>query len=366
MTDLVTTGPPLLELRWGQFADAETGDSDGDGAVERAFYPASHYEGPPGYLHPGVLAAAVLGAAATTGGLPAPTASVSVAAHRLVPLGGDLRAVVATEGGTVRVELHHHGRAATEDDPIDLLATGEVRGGEPTPPPDLGALRSVATVPIPEEQGDPVLAGDFVADGDHPRGLGLVPGWHAPDTVVTAFLASDQMAEGGVLSPAFVAAVLASPTLAATRDEVVTLGAGALLTDYAVTFLRDAPASGALRTVGLAGPTDADTVRGTAALLSEAGDVYAVAQASWTVVDEVPTREAGAEPPASEFLPLRGGRAERAPEGEGQPLPGRREAPGPRSERPGDHDRREVHAPAQSGSGPAGARSTVEQDHGPS
>lgn len=333
MTDLVTTGPPLLELRWGQLTEED------DGTVERSFFPASHYAGPPGYLHPGVLAAAVFGAAASSGGLPVPVSTLSVAAHRLVPLGTDLRIRADAGRDLVGVEVRHHGPVATEDDPIDLLATGEVVGGTPVAPPNLGALRAAATVPIPDEQGDPLLAGDFVADPDVAGGLALVPGWQAPDTVVTAFLASEQMAEGGRLSPAFVAAILTSPTLAAGRDDLVAAGAaGALLTDLEVTFLRDAPTRGALRTVGLAGPADADRLRGSAGLVSEDGEVYAVAQASWSLVSEVPSREPGSPTPAHEYLPLRGGRAERAPEDEGQPLPGRREAPGPRSERPAAGD----------------------------
>lgn len=343
-TDLVTTGPPMMDLRWGQT------ERERDGARERTFRPGAAYQEARGYLHPGVLAAAVLGAARTTIGLPTPVRSVSVALHRLVPLGTELRARANENGDDVRIQLFHHGDVGRENEPVELLATGEVLAGDPTAPPNLGELRSLADVPVPQPEDHDLYAGCWVCGGDNPQGLSLLPGWHAPDTVVTGFVANERMSENGSLSPALTAALLTCPTLWACREQLDVSGTpAAALTSYEVTFLDDAPTTGSLRTVGLAGeptdelagrPTD-ERFRGSSALIAESGAIHAVAQASWIALEEEPAREPGREPPIHEFMPLKGGRPEdHSPEEYGQPLPGRREKPGPRSERPDDHDAR--------------------------
>ncbi len=338
MTDLVTTGPAMQQLRWGQ----QRLDRD-DGRHERRFMPQGHHHANPGYLHPGVLAAAVLDAARVNEGLPRTVASVSVAMQRLVPLGGELRMVTRRTGDTVQTEVLHHGDAGSEADPIHHVAVGEVRGGAPPLPAQLGELRSLATVPVPEPTSHEPHESCFVCGADNPQGLQILPGWHAPDTVVSAFVANEGMARDGHLDPAMTAAVLSCPTLWACKEDLDANPAdGAVLTDYEVRFLRDAPVPRTVRTVGLRGACEDDILRGLSALVDEQGIAHAAASGTWHLVGETPAREPGRPTPLPEQRPLTGGRPEEHFAAGGRSLPDRREAPGARSERVGDDDRRDA------------------------
>lgn len=339
-TNLVTTGPPIMTLRWGQ----ETNERDG--ATERTFLPATAYAEPQGYLHPGVLAAGILDAARLGAGLPRSVASLSVAVDRLVPVGDELYTAVSADSDDVNVEIRRRTDATTEDEPVMVLATGLVRAGRSELPPRFASMRALADVPLPaaedEPSGDTDLHTTCWLCGDNPQGLGLRPGWHGPDSVITSFLADEDTSEDGAFSPAVTAAVLSCPTLWPNRERLEDRDArGAVLASYDVTYLEDVPPRATLRTVGVAGDADDEYVRGASALLSENGTIHATAQASWRIVSAPPAREPGRAPSAGRDTPLRGGRPEaHSPEGTGRPLPGRRESPGPRSERPSDHDAR--------------------------
>lgn len=340
MTNLAVQGPPQLDLRWGQRSEERT-----DGRLQRAFHPRTEHQEADGYLHPGVTAAAVIGAAQMTVGLPAPLRSVAIDVRAPVPLGMDLAAVVdPTRDGGPTVELRVLERPELEDEPWRTAVHGSLDAEGRVELPNEGALRSLATVPVPEPQEHELYPRCFVCGQGNGQGLHLLPGWYAPDTVVSAFTASENMAEDGALPPAMVAALLSCPTLWACGSQLEELGAAAaLLTTYEVHFLEPASASTQLRTVGLAAPRSDDLLTGSSALIGEDGRVHAVANASWQALDELPGRDPGRPDPARAFHPKKAGRPqERSDEGWGEPLPGRRETAGPRSERPGDHDRRDA------------------------
>lgn len=338
MSELPATGPALLDLRWGQ-----TVDEGPDGVVARDLWPHTEQQEADGYLHPGVAAAAVLGALDKTVGAPTGITSVAVAFDAPVPLGMDLRALVdPTEDVAPRVVLEVAGRPEIDDDPTWTAVRGTVGTQPAVDPPNLGALRAAADAPVPDGQEHELYARCYVCGQDNPRGLQLLPGWQAPDTVLTAFLTPDEMTEDGRVPPTMVASLLSCPTLWACRDDLDELDAvAALTTTYEVRFLEEVPATGTLRTVGMAGESGDGTLRGTSALVSEDGTVHAVGTATWATLDEVPAREPGRPDPVSAHTPLKGGRPEgRSEDDWGRPLPGRRATTGPRSERAGDHDRR--------------------------
>lgn len=339
MTDLPVTGPALLDLRWGQTVDERE-----DGWLARDLYPHTQHQEADGYLHPGIAAAALLGAVENTVGTAGPPGSVAIAFQAPVPLGMDLRAVVDPgDDGPTAVALEVTGRPGIEDDPVRVVARGTVADDRELELPNEGAFRSAAIAPVPEGSEHELYGRCFVCGQDNPQGLQLLPGYQAPDTVVTAFLTSDEMAEDGRVPPTMTAALLSCPTLWACKDPLDAMDApAALLTTYEVHFLEDVPVNASLRTVGIAGESSDRTLRGSAALVAESGTVHAVANATWQAVDEVPARETGRPDPVSESSPRKGGRPEgRSDEDWGQPLPGRRETAGPRSERAGDHDRRD-------------------------
>lgn len=352
MTDLVTTGPDLLDLRFGQTTEQLDG-----GRSQRTFLPLSHHQAERGYLHPGVAAAFTIGAARICAGLPLPLTSVALSFQRRIPLGHDLRAVVDDQDdGRVDIELRVVEDQGWDADPIGVLAHGEVRGGDPAPLPDRGELRSFATAPLPRPEEHTAHTACFVCGTDNPQGLDLTPGWHAPDTVLTGFTAGPGLAEGRAVSVEALPILTTCPTLLANRLHLDELGApGAVAVDLEVRFHGDVAVPTTVRAVGQAAAepglgeqprhlvsTDDRRLRGSGALVTEDGQVLATSMASWDVVDELPERDAGGVPPVDAFTPLKGGRPEeRSSEDWGRSLPGRREAPGPRSE----GDREELPSP---------------------
>lgn len=338
MTDLVVTGPPVLDLRWRQRSEVRA-----DGWHELDFFPKTHHQESDGYLHPGVAAAALLGAAEQTVGLPEPLGSVALAFDAPVPLGMDLAAAVSEDDPpTIHLEVFEP--VDREEEGIRRLVRGSF-GTETTPVPALeGAFRAASIGDVPEAVPQELYPRCLVCGQENTQGLALQPGWQAPDTVVSAFLPSEQMTEGDRLPPALVATLLSCQTLWACKSQLDELEAvAALMASYEVRFLEPAPVGTALRTVGLAGEADGRRLHGTSALLAEDGALHAVATGTWQALDEVPAREPGRPQPVSDTSPLKGGRPEaRSDEEWGQPFPGRREAPGPRSEAPSDRDGREV------------------------
>lgn len=357
MTTQPTTGPALLDIRWGQ-----TTTQLPDGRVARELYPHTEHQETEGYLHPGIAAAAVLGAIEKTVGSASPATSAGIAFDAPVPLGMDLRVLVDEETNDVEIEVHE--RADIEQEARRTVVRGTVGSGSAAEPPNAGALRAAAIAPVPEGQEHTLHAGCYVCGQDNPNGLQLLPGWAAPDTVVTAFLTPDSMVEGGTVPAPMIATLLSCPTLWAGRDHLDEVDAGgALTTTYEVQFLEEVPAAASLRTVGIAGAHGDDTLRGSSALVAEDGTIHATATATWALLDEAPTREPGRPDPASAQTPLKGGRPEGRSSGDwGQPLPGRRETTGPRSERAGDHDRRPHMGIAVERDDPREPRRSVRED----
>ncbi len=335
MSNLVITGPPILGFKWDQLRREE-----GEGST-RDFYPEGRHQEARGYFHAGLAAAALLDAARILFGPPEDPTSVAVALHRLVPLGHDLRVSVAQSGeAEFRGELQHLDEPGWKADPLDLHVVGEMRFSGPEPAPDIGDFRELALVPVPEPQEHELFSSCFVCGQDNAGGLQLLPGWHADGRVVVSFYADERFSEAerkGELSPLAVCALLSCPTLWANQHVLAQTGqSGALLTDYAVRFHGGVQVGTNLRTIGIAGEPEAETLRGVSALVDERGELFATASATWRLVDEVPAREPGGAAPPSEEMPLKGGRPEvRSPDDWGQPLPGRREDAAPRSERPG-------------------------------
>lgn len=363
MTDLVVTGPPILDLRWDQRSARRD-----DGRVERAFFPKTEHQEADGYLHPGVVASAAIAAAGTTVGVPDPLRSVSVAFDAPLPLGMDIDAVVAapTEGA-VAVEFELRERPDREDEPVWTLARCSVSSADELPTPDEGAFRSAAIGPVPAPVDHELYPRCFVCGQDNTRGLDLRPGWQAPDTVVTGFAPSEAMMEAGEVPPAMVVALLSCPTLWACREQLQEMGAAAaLLATYDVHLLEPVTGPVQLRTVGIAGTPHDGMLPAVSALMGEDGRMYAAATATWQPVDEVPTRDPGRPDPMRVSSPLKGGRPEeRSDPAWGQPLPGRREAPGPRSERPGDRDHRDTIGGPSHREDPSSPRRTLtDEDRG--
>jgi hypothetical protein len=334
MTDLVDVGPAVLSLRWG---DRREGP---DGEVIRDFYPARRYQEPRGYLHGGTAAAALVAAARISTAPQDELTSVSVRLHRLTPLGTDLRAAVTTNGGSIEARLEHVRPADATADPIEMTAIGTLRFEGREPAPDVADIRQLAAVPIPEPAEHDLFATCYVCGQDNPAGLGLLPGWHVEDRVVTAFVPDERYVEDGrkgVVSPLAVCALLSCPTLWACRAQMTAAGHdAALLASYEVRFHGHLRVPKNVRTVGFAGTPDRDTFRAASALVDEDGGVHATAYAIWSAVEEVPARDPEGAPPLWSETPEKGGRPEAySPDAWGTPLPGRREGPGPRSQRPG-------------------------------
>jgi hypothetical protein len=243
------------------------------------------------------------------------------------------------DDGGVEAVIEHLRDPATEQELVERTVRGGVRFGDRAPEPDLPDARQLAGVPLPEPEPQELFAGCVVCGSDNPRGLGLVPAWHAEGRVVSSLVPDERYAEdgvGGPVSPMVIAAMLSCPTLWACRHQLDASGAaGALLAAYEVRLHAEPTIPASLRTVGWAGEPDETTLRGASALVDEDGRVYASATGSWILVDEVPERDPEGPPPADTLMPLKAGRPEdRSRDGWGAPLPGRREAPGPRSERP--------------------------------
>lgn len=357
MANLVTTGAPILDLRWGQ----ETTERE-DG-TERTFNPKARHQEPVGYLHGGVAAGAVLDAAWTVGAPTDAPTSVAVAFRRPVPLGSDLRVVVRRQDDTTfEATVEHIHDPADEADVIDEHLSGFATFTGPAPAPDFADARELAAMDLPDPERHELFAGCFVCGQDNPEGLQLVPSHVTEDRVVTRVIPDERFSEPGTdrIPPSLMSTLLSCPTLWATAHRLDELGGGgALLADYEVRFHDEPRVSTVLRTVGIEGRPDGRALdqdggrtrhrlRGLSALIDENGRLYATASGTWIVVDEVPARDLSEPVPRGEWAPLKAGRPEaHSPEDWGQSLPGRREEPGPRSVRP-DGARSDLTLPGES------------------
>jgi acyl-coenzyme A thioesterase PaaI-like protein len=336
MAELAVTGPPALELRWGHRTTEE------EGRTVRRFFPERAHHEPRGYLHGGLAAAAFIGAARLSPAPDGPPSRVVVALDEPTPLGVDLRVALDPPGDRDRVltgTVEHVRDPETESVIIEPTVRGEVVFGERGPAPDRADARQLAVVPVPEAEEHELFPSCLVCGQDNPRGLGLLPGFHAEDRVVSAFTADDRLADGdGHLSPIAAVALLSCPTLWACRSAIEERGApGALLARYEVAIHELPRVPTVLRSLGWSGQHDDRRLRAESALVDEDGRLYVSANATWVTVDEVPDRDPDGPAPRRSRMPEKGGRPERrSDEDWGEPLPGRREAPGPRSKRPDD------------------------------
>jgi acyl-coenzyme A thioesterase PaaI-like protein len=335
MADLVTTGPEILTLRWGDVTE------ESDGEKLREFFPDRRFQEPRGYLHGGIAASAALAAARLMVGSTDDVTSITISLRRPTPLGTDLR-VAVSEGDTAHdVRIEHLRDPELEHDSIEETAHATVRYGGYEPAPEIADARQLSIAPIPEPQEHDLLAGCYVCGQGNPEGLQLLPGWYTDDRVITAFVPDERYVEGerkGPISPLVVPALLSCPTLWASRRQMEAAGDDAvLLSDFEVRFHGDLGAPSQARTIGYAGESEGDKYRAASALVDEGGRVYATAYGLWVAVDEMPERDPDHGTPTFDEMPLKGGRPEKfSPDVWGLPLPGRREKPGPRSERVGD------------------------------
>lgn len=336
MSELVATGPPVLDLRWSQRTE------EVEGRLSRELYPKTHHRADPGYLHPGVAAAACLGAARLIAGPVDGVTSLAIAQAEPVPLDVDLRAVVPHPGPPgerdVRdsaVEIQHLHPPPGREDVVDPLLVGSVHFGGYTDAPDLDDVRELARGPVPEERAHDLHAGCWVCGQAGVEGLSLLPGWVADGRVVTRFIPDERFGDDlGRIGPDLMATVLACPTLWCNRHHLRERAVGgAVLTDYEVHIHDEPRISTVLRTVGYDGEPDEERVRGMSALADEDGRIYASAFATWHLLDHEPAREPGEPTPRERRHPLKGGRPEnRSPDEWGRSLPGRREMPGARTD----------------------------------
>lgn len=334
MADLAVTGPPALELRWGHHTVEE------DGRSIRGFFPERAHHEPRGYLHGGLTAAAFIGAARLLTAPEGEPSRVAVALDEPTPLGVDLRvALDASNSSGVTGVIEHVRDPETESEIIFPTVRGEVTFGERAPAPDHADARQLAAVPVPGAEEHELFPSCIICGQANPRGLGLLPGFHAEDRVVSAFTTDDRLADAdGHLSPIVAVALLSCPTLWACRSAIEDRGApGALLARYEVSIHELPRVPSVLRSVGWAGQHDDRRLRAESGLVDEDGRVFVTANATWVTVDEVPDRDPDGPAPRRSRMPEKGGRPERRSDADwGEPLPGRREAPGPRSQRPGD------------------------------
>lgn len=356
MADLAVTGPPTLDLRWGLSVEERD-----DARYERRFFPKTHHQEADGYLHPGVAAAALISAVENSVDRPDAIGALAIHFEAPVPLGMDLSAIIGLdEDGFFDVDLQVIEDPDREAEPLRTAARGWIDPRPPGEVPDEGRFRALANVRVPESIDHDLYAGCFVCGKANTQGLGLLPGAHAPDTVLSAFAPSRDMTLDDTLPATMVAAVLSCPTLWACREQLETSGAAAaLLSTYEVRFFEEVPGSIQLRTVGIAGDPSEDALHGTSALIGENGRVYAAAWASWQLTDDVPAREPGRTAPVHQSSPLKGGRPERHSERAwGASLPGRRATAGARSERP-DHDDRDTMGVPVTRDDPSSARRSL-------
>lgn len=343
MSDLVSTGPSVLDLRWGQRTGSE------NGRRLREFYPKTHHREARGYLHPGVAASACVGAARLMAAPTDDVTSVSVSQPGPVPLGVDLRAVIPDgddpgdrEVRDTLVELERMHPPAEREEVVQPLLRGSVRFEGYTDPPELHDIRELARGPAPDMEEHDLYAGCWACGQDSVGGLGLLPGWVTDGRVVSRFQPDESFGDGnGRITPELMTAMLSCPTLWASRHHLDDRDAGgALLTDYEVHIHDEPRITTVLRTIGYDGEPSEDRLHGMSALADENGRIYATAFASWRLTDEEPSREPGEPTPLHYRQPLKAGRPEnRSSEEWGETLPGRREMPGPRTDAPETYSR---------------------------
>jgi hypothetical protein len=285
MTTHDAAGPEVLGLR----LDDEASVSE-DGWLVRAFSAAPGLDGPPGILQGGLSVGVALAAARRADRFGAPTTFVDARLHAPTPIGRDLQVRVRPTDETARY------RVETRDGER-MLVSAEVELAGHDPVPHVVDLVELASVDLPAPRPQEFFAGCWVcgAHPHHEHAQRLYPGWHDDRSVVTPWVADEDLGDDrGAIDPIVVSAVLDCPTVWASWQHVRARGdTGALLGGYHLRFFRDAEVMAALRTVGRCDDVDGRKIRARGALLDEDGIVYATSSAFQVSVAEVPEVDPG-------------------------------------------------------------------------
>lgn len=280
MTTPLHAGPAALGIELG--ADVTVSD---DGWLVRDLVAAPGLDGPPGILQGGLSAGLAIAVAQTADRFGAPVTAVDARLHAPTPLGRPLQARVRASDAAARYTVETR-------DGDRLLVSAEVELAGHDPAARVFDLVELASVPLPQPEPQEVFATCVIcgAKPGHPHGQRLLPGWHAHDQVVTAWVCDDVLGDDrGRIGEVMVSAVLDCPTVWASIGAVRDSGNEvALLAGYHVRYFHDAPVMEPLRTVARFDGIDGRKVTARAALVDEDGVVYATSSALHIAAAGVP------------------------------------------------------------------------------
>lgn len=281
MSDSIVIGPPELGFELGTDVAGEEGWS------VRALKVPDRLDGPPGILQGGLAAGVTAAIAGAAGHLGAPSTRVAARLHAPTPLATMARARSRAVDGIDRceVEVRHDG---------GLLISAEVSAVGHDPAPEGLDLLELASVAIPDPVPQQEYPTCFVCGPTpaHPRGLRLHPRPGPADTIVQPWIADGSLAgeRPGVVDPLVVAAVLDCPTVWSGIDLLRDAGyLGALLAGFHLRCLRDLPVGAPLRIVARCDGLDGRKLRARAAVVDDAGCLYALVSALHIAVVELPS-----------------------------------------------------------------------------
>ncbi len=264
-------GPAALGIDLGEDATV-----DDDGWLVREIEAPAGLDGPPGILQGGLSAGVAIPIARAADRFGAPVTSLEARLHAPTPLGRPLRARVRAGEGAAHYEVE-----TREGERLLMSAQVELAGHDPAA--RVYDLVGLASVPLPEPEPQELFSSCVIcgAHPTHPHGQRLLPGWHAPDQVVTPWMCDEVLADDrGAVDPSMVSAVLDCPTVWASINAVRDSGHEvALLAGYHVRFFQDARVLEPLRTVARFDGLDGRKVTARGALIDEDGVVYASASA---------------------------------------------------------------------------------------
>jgi hypothetical protein len=257
----------------------------------------ARFTGPPGNANGGIAAGLLLcpalHAARHDGAAPA-AAAVTARLHRGLPVERDL-AVDAAPGDAVGAGAPW---SVTVRDGEDTLVSGTVTlaggGGSPLPEERAATIDAMSRVPVPdrppfwEETGEHPIRGCFSCGPDNPRGLHIYP--RIVEDGVTAAPWEPQPAfddGAGALARSVIASALDCSSgicmPARYQRELLTEDRFFLLGSLEVRFLRRAPVAARYRVVARALLREGRKFFGMSALFDDAGEAYAMAEATWIV-----------------------------------------------------------------------------------
>lgn len=278
-TRWIPAGPSGLGLELGR--DAETID---DGWLVRPFRANAGLNGRAGALQGGFGAGLALAAAREADQFGAPATRLDATFRAPVGVGRELAVRARPADGPA-----HHEVQAHEGDQLLVEAEVELAGHDPVA--RVHDLVELATVPLPTPESQEVRPTCWVCGPRpvHPLGQRLLPGWHDDESVVSPWVAGDELAVDGVVDPVVVTAMLACPAAWATFRHVRERGhALAVLGTYHVRYFRDVPVMEPLRLVARDDGAQGRRLHARTALVDEDEIVYAMSSAILVSVPEVP------------------------------------------------------------------------------